>query len=405
MLGMAPGTEGYAALLHEIGHALGLRHPRNVDPGDAWAMQLRAQDDRTALSVMSQSPSGDGLFRSDWGPLDVLALRYLYGTKAAATGDTHYALGALQGGSQTTIVDDGGVDTLDASALSTGVSLDLTPGHLGSAGITPAGFSGVDNLGVSASTLIEHAVGSPFDDVLLGNDIDNTLRGGLGNDWIEGGAGTDTAAFEGRRADYEVSNQFGKVFVKARDGVSGFDTLIDIEHLHFSDQTVVLSPKVLGNDSPLGVDEDASLAATLPDPADVARVRPSATSWPARRRMATPSSAARASCSTRPRRTTMGSTRWPTTSSAAQAATGTWSSSRCCPSTTPRRCHAPAAFSPWATTCCKGVCRRPATSMATPSPIRWPPSRAMETWRWRPMAVSSTRRAAASAATIRSASR
>lgn len=26
MLDMAPGTEGYAALLHEIGHALGLRH-------------------------------------------------------------------------------------------------------------------------------------------------------------------------------------------------------------------------------------------------------------------------------------------------------------------------------------------------------------------------------------------
>lgn len=138
-------------------------------------MQLRAQDDRTALSVMSQSPSGDGLFRSDWGPLDVLALRYLYGTKPADTGNTHYALGALRGGSQTTIVDDGGVDTLDASALNTGVSLDLTPGHLGSAGITPAGFSGVDNLGVSASTVIEHAVGSPFDDVLLGNDIDNTL--------------------------------------------------------------------------------------------------------------------------------------------------------------------------------------------------------------------------------------
>jgi len=240
MLGMAPGTEGYAALLHEIGHALGLRHPRNVDAGDAWTMQLREQDDRTALSVMSQDLSGDGLFRSDWGPLDVLALRYLYGTKAAATGDTRYVLGALQGGSQTTVVDNGGVDTLDASALSTGVRLDLTPGSLGSAGITPAGVSGVDNLGVSADTLIEHAVGSPHDDVLLGNAANNTLRGGLGNDWIEGGAGTDTAAFEGRRADYEVSKQFGKVFVKAHDGVSGFDTLISIERLQFDGISLAL---------------------------------------------------------------------------------------------------------------------------------------------------------------------
>ena len=142
MRSIAPGTEGYAALLHEIGHALGLRHPRNVDAGDAWATQLREQDDRTALSVMSQSPSGDGLFRSDWGPLDVLALRHLYGTKAAATGNTHYVLGALQGGSQTTIVDDGGDRHARRLGLSTGVSLDLTPGGLGSAGITPAGFSG-----------------------------------------------------------------------------------------------------------------------------------------------------------------------------------------------------------------------------------------------------------------------
>ena len=276
MVGMAVGSEGYQALLHEIGHALGLRHPRNLDVGDAWAVQLREQDDRSALTVMSETPSADGLFRADWGPLDVLALRYLYGSKLSNSADTTYMLGARESAAQTTIVDDAGIDTLNASGLPTGVSLDLMPGHLGSAGITAAGFSGVDNLGLAATSLIENAVGSAFDDVLLGNDLSNLLTGGLGNDWIDGGKGIDAAIFAGRRSDYEISNAFGKIFVEARDGVAGFDTLISIEQLRFADQTLVLSAAALGGDVNLSVDEDARLASNLPDPVDMAR---GAVSW------------------------------------------------------------------------------------------------------------------------------
>jgi serralysin len=271
MVGLAPGTEGYQALLHEIGHALGLRHPRNVDAGDAWATQLRPQDDRQTLTVMSQVGSADGLFRSEWGVLDVLALRYLYGTRTQGSGDTVWALGERQGGAETTVVDDGGNDTLDASALSTGVRLDLKPGALSSVGTTADGRFGVDNLGITLGSVIEHAIGSASDDVLMGNDGANTLTGGPGNDWIEGGAGVDTAAFAGPRSAYEVSNDFGKVFVKARDGVSGFDTLIGIEQLRFADQTVLLSTKVLAGDVRGVLEEDSRLSLRLPDPDDVPR--------------------------------------------------------------------------------------------------------------------------------------
>ena len=271
MLNLAVGSEGYAALLHEIGHALGLRHPRNVDPGDAWAVQLRESDDRSALTVMSDAYSADGLFRSDWGPLDVLALRYLYGTREHQAGDDQYRLGAHQASGQTTLVDDGGEDTLDASQLTSGVNLDLAAGHLSSVGVTGAGFNGVENLGLTIGSEIEHAIGSAFDDVLLGNALDNVLSGGTGNDWIEGEEGEDTAHFAGPRSEYRVSSAYGKVFVEARDGVSGYDTLSSIERLSFDDQSLAVAASPLGADVDFSVDEDKVFTASLPDPSDVGR--------------------------------------------------------------------------------------------------------------------------------------
>lgn len=257
------GTYAALTLIHEIGHALGLKHPFSEpdSTGDsATPPYLVGAEDSTAWTVMSYD-SNAAQYAFEYSPLDIAALQYLYGpSPSSRAGNDTYTVSA----SAANFVWDGaGVDLLDASALTQAATLYLTPGYWGFVGtaadatITSPGQvtvnfgSTIENLkgsaqadhlyGNASGNAIEGGAGS---DVLQGWDGSDTLTGGLGDDTLYGGAsgewgsrnrGVDVAVFSGPRSNYQIRWSAVTDALTVSSTTEGTDTLWDIEQLQFTD--------------------------------------------------------------------------------------------------------------------------------------------------------------------------
>jgi Ca2+-binding RTX toxin-like protein len=185
------GTYDYMTFVHEIGHALGLKHPFEASASNSNVISPLLDDSHfTVMSynnAYSFQPTTPML-------LDILAIQKLYGANMLwQNGDNVYKWGANQSVFET-IWDAGGNDTIDASNQLAAVSLNLNEGAFSQIGKAFTDGTNLlnDGLAIAYGAQIENAIGSAFDDTLTGNDLSNTLNGGLGADTMIGGAGIDT---------------------------------------------------------------------------------------------------------------------------------------------------------------------------------------------------------------------
>jgi Ca2+-binding RTX toxin-like protein len=236
-----PGTYGALLLIHEIGHAIGLKHPfdeKDADGNVGEPPYLQGDEDSTEWSVMTYNDSTDHdqmVFR----PLDIAALQYLYGPPTnQRTGNDSYRPSLNEG---TFIWDGAGSDTIDLSGATSGVTGYLSPGYWSHIGAKAERITDAGQFTVNFGSLIENFAGSTFSDALYGNSLDNVFTPNGGNDTIIGGLGIDSAQFSGARAAYKITSPAtGGLKISTVNGTEEV-LVIGVEKLVFSDITSDLS--------------------------------------------------------------------------------------------------------------------------------------------------------------------
>ncbi|WP_414904773.1 M10 family metallopeptidase, partial [Pseudomonas sp. IT-P260] len=213
------GSYDYLTFVHEIGHALGLKHP--FDASSTNKTLLDSSLDDVHFTVMSYN-SNYSYQPTTPMLLDILAIQSLYGANMQwQTGNNVYSWAPDQSIFET-IWDAGGIDTLDGSNQLSAVTLNLNEGtysYIGKAFVDQStGYLINNGLAIAYGAKIEIAIGSVFNDVLFGNDLDNTLNGNAGADTMYGGAGNDT---------YYVDNAGDVIFDYAGMGNDTVNASID----------------------------------------------------------------------------------------------------------------------------------------------------------------------------------
>jgi len=248
--GTSLNSYSFQTYLHEIGHALGLGHAGNYNGTADYPTDALYQNDAWSTTVMSYFSQPQNSYFAERGftydyavtPMvaDLVALSSLYGTPTTTrTEDTVYGFNSnadrevfdasTNPNVAYTIVDSGGIDTLDYSGFATAQSINLTAETFSNVGAS------VGNVSIARGTVIENAIGGRGNDILTGNSANNILTGGGGNDTVSYAEANGLVVVDLNIATLQNTR------------AAGFDTLRSIENVIGSNFSDVLTGNASAN--------------------------------------------------------------------------------------------------------------------------------------------------------------